>query len=88
MTFSIKVEDDPPLGEPGAVARTYARFQSFGQVAQGRVENIAPYVSTPQVARDMLAITQAAGFPKLKYWGISYGTILGRPSRFFRHRLS
>jgi hypothetical protein len=25
----------------------------------------------------MLAITKAAGFPKLKYWGVSYGTALG-----------
>lgn len=78
MTFSLKVADDPPLGSvPGALARTYARFQSLGRIAENRLANIAPYVSTPQVARDLLALTKAAGFPKLKYWGVSYGTIIG-----------
>jgi hypothetical protein len=40
--------------------------------------DVAPYVSTPQVARDMLAIIKATGYPKLKYWGVSYGTVLGK----------
>jgi hypothetical protein len=78
MTFSIKVEEDPPLGAtPDSVARTYARFASYGAVAETRLKDIGPYVNTPFVARDMLAMTRAAGFEKLKYWGISYGTVLG-----------
>jgi pimeloyl-ACP methyl ester carboxylesterase len=78
MTFSIKFEDDPPLGAtPDALARTYARTASYGAVAQSRLKDVAPYVNTPFMARDMLAITQAHGFDKLKYWGVSYGTILG-----------
>jgi pimeloyl-ACP methyl ester carboxylesterase len=77
-TFSIKVEDDPPMGStPDAVARMYARFASYGKVAEQRLKNIGPYISTPFVARDMLAITKAHGFDKLKYWGVSYGTVLG-----------
>jgi hypothetical protein len=79
LTFSIKFEEGPPLGAtPDAVARTYARFASYGAVAQTRLKDIGPYVNTPFVARDMLAMTTAAGFHKLKYWGISYGTLLGQ----------
>jgi hypothetical protein len=77
-TFSIKVNQDPPLDTtPDALARTYARFASFGAVAKAHSKDIGPYVSTPFVARDMLAITKALGFDKLKFWGISYSTVLG-----------
>jgi pimeloyl-ACP methyl ester carboxylesterase len=81
MTFSIKVLQDPPLGAtPDSVARTYGRSISYGTVAESRLKDIGPYVTTPMVARDMLAITKAAGFEKLKYWGVSYGTLLGEYS--------
>jgi pimeloyl-ACP methyl ester carboxylesterase len=77
-TFSIKTSQDPPLGATtDALARTYARYASIGAVAEFRLKDIGPYVNTPFVARDMLAITKAHGFDKLKYWGISYGTVLG-----------
>jgi hypothetical protein len=77
-TFSVKAGEDPPLGTtPDAVARTYARWATFGSVMETRLKDVGPYVSTPFVARDMLAMTKAAGFPKLKYWGVSYGSVLG-----------
>jgi pimeloyl-ACP methyl ester carboxylesterase len=77
-TFSIKADQDPPLGvTPDALARAHARFESFATVAHARLQDIGPYINTPFVARDMLAITKAHGFDKLKYWGASYGTVLG-----------
>jgi hypothetical protein len=73
------VEEDAPLGTTAdSVARTYARFASYGAVAETRLRDIGPYVNTPFVARDMLAMTKASGFDRLKYWGVSYGTVLGQ----------
>jgi pimeloyl-ACP methyl ester carboxylesterase len=80
-TFAINALGNPLLGTtPDSIARTYARFASFGQVAEKRINDMAHYISTPFVARDLLAITKAHGFDKLTSYGVSYGTVISKPS--------
>ncbi|KAK7008049.1 AB hydrolase-1 domain-containing protein [Favolaschia claudopus] len=56
----------------------FARAKLLGQLAAQRdTTNILKYMTTDNVARDMLLMTQKFGFGKLKYYGISYGSILG-----------
>ncbi|KAJ7328502.1 Alpha/Beta hydrolase protein [Mycena albidolilacea] len=61
-----------------ALPFNWARGKLLGQLAAQRdTSGILKYMTTDNVARDMLLITQKFGFEKLQYYGLSYGTVLG-----------
>ncbi|KAJ7116269.1 TAP-like protein-domain-containing protein [Mycena crocata] len=61
-----------------ALPEAYARSKLIGQLAAQRDSTgILKYMTSDNVARDMLRITQKFGFEKLQYYGISYGTVIG-----------
>ncbi|KAJ7164289.1 TAP-like protein-domain-containing protein [Mycena filopes] len=60
------------------ISNQWSQFQLIGQVGQqSDTEDVYQYITTDNVARDMLRITEAFGFEKLQYWGVSYGSLLG-----------
>ncbi|KAJ7795162.1 Alpha/Beta hydrolase protein [Mycena olivaceomarginata] len=71
---------NPPYPSPnassGVLAETRAKGQILGTLAQNRNDHYE-YMTTDNTARDMLRITEAFGWEKVQYWGISYGSVLG-----------
>ncbi|KAK0218614.1 TAP-like protein-domain-containing protein [Armillaria nabsnona] len=59
------------------IPHLWASAQVLAELALERDNEILNYISTDNVARDMLRITEAAGQEKLQYYGESYGTVLG-----------
>ena len=57
---------------PSALGHLYERAQLLGELTESRVTDVAQYLSTPMVSRDMLLLTDALGEEGIQYWGFSY----------------
>jgi pimeloyl-ACP methyl ester carboxylesterase len=53
------------------------QYAAFGQACDARQPELAPHLSTANVAKDMDLLRQAVGDPRLNFIGVSYGTYLG-----------
>lgn len=74
------LQETPIVDErPGLVYDAYSRAAAFSGVCEEalRSTGLLRHLSTASAARDMLEIVHRAGHDKLRYWGFSYGTLLG-----------
>ncbi|MFI9293271.1 alpha/beta fold hydrolase [Streptomyces gardneri] len=68
--------DSVPLGADAEKAAV-ERAQAFAEACGDKYADVLPYIDTVSTARDVDAIREALGAPKVNYLGYSYGTYLG-----------
>lgn len=68
--FTLKILDTLNSSD-SAFGSVYSNAHTLGHVSETRIKDVAQYVGTPAVARDMLSIVKAYGEEKLQYWGFS-----------------
>ncbi|KAK9426331.1 putative TAP-like protein-domain-containing protein [Seiridium unicorne] len=66
---------------PGMLFDALAQFDAMSRQCETHMNATTPsllsHISTASHTRDMLEISEKMGFRTVKYWGVSYGTILG-----------
>lgn len=66
---------------PGMIFDAVAQFDAVSRQCETLMNASTPgllsHISTASHARDMLEISEKMGISRVKYWGPSYGTILG-----------
>ena len=64
-------------------------FTAMAHACHTRAAALAPFIDTVNTARDMDRIRQALGDPKISFYGLSYGTMLGAVyADLFPHRVA
>ncbi|KAI9905004.1 hypothetical protein N3K66_001533 [Trichothecium roseum] len=74
------LQETPVVDErPGLIYDAHARAAAFSGACERRMAGtgILEHLSSAYAARDMLAVLEGTGHRALRYWGISYGSILG-----------
>ncbi|GAA3794984.1 alpha/beta hydrolase [Streptomyces chiangmaiensis] len=62
---------------PSLERANLSRVAAFAEACATKYASVLPYIDTISAVRDMDAIRQALGAPKLNYYSYSYGTYLG-----------